>query len=48
MSDPIDGAVYVARHRTRGGKMLIWTRVPVAPGPEVRLAATEVPRHLDR
>ena len=22
VSDPIDGAIYVARHRTRGGKLL--------------------------
>ena len=36
VSHPIDGATYVARHRQRGGKILIWTRVPVAPGPDAR------------
>jgi hypothetical protein len=37
VSDPIDGVIYVARHRRRGGKVLIWTRVPIAPGPKVRV-----------
>jgi hypothetical protein len=36
----IDGAIYVARHRQRGGKILIWTRVPVAPGPETGYCRT--------
>ena len=37
VSQPIDGAVYIAQRRQRGGKLLIWTRVPVAPGPETSL-----------
>jgi hypothetical protein len=40
VSHPIDGAIYVARHRQRGGKILIWTRVPVAPGPETGYCRT--------
>jgi hypothetical protein len=48
VSDPVGGAVYLAHHRTRGGRVLIWTRVPVAPGPEVRGEATEVPRVVRR
>jgi hypothetical protein len=43
VSHPIDGAIYVARHRQRGGKILIWTRVPVAPGPETGV----LPDHRD-
>jgi hypothetical protein len=27
----------VAQRRTRGGKLLMWTRVPVEPGPEALL-----------
>ena len=41
MSQPVDGVTYVAQPRTRGGKLVIWTRVPVAAGPEVRVAATD-------
>ena len=37
VSQPVDGVIYVARRRERGGKLLIWTAVPVEPGPEVRL-----------
>ena len=48
VSQPVNGLIYVARRRQRGGKLLIWTAVPVAPGPEVRLEATEVPRHVRR
>ena len=48
VSEPVNGLIYVARRRQRGGKFLIWTAVPVAPGPEVRLEATEVPRHVRR
>jgi hypothetical protein len=43
VSQPVDGVIYFARHRTRGGTLLIWTRVPVAPGRGDRR-----PRHLDR
>jgi hypothetical protein len=43
VSHPIDGTIYVARHRQRGGKILIWTRVPVAPGPETGV----LPDHRD-
>jgi hypothetical protein len=31
--------IYVARHRRRGGKKLIWTAVPIASGPETRVAS---------
>jgi len=33
VSPPVNGAIYVARPRERGGKLLIWTRVPIAPRP---------------
>jgi len=33
-----DGVIYVAQHRRRGSKLLIWTRVPVAPGGDCRRA----------
>jgi len=48
VSDPVDGAIYVARHRTRGGKLLIRTSVPIEPGPEVRVEPAEVPRIIRR
>jgi len=48
VSQPVNGLIYVARRRKRGGKLLIWTAVPVAPGPEVRLEATDVPRVIRR
>jgi hypothetical protein len=48
VSQPVNGLIYVARRRERGGKLLIWTAVPVEPGPEVRLEATEVPRVIRR
>jgi len=43
VSDQINGAIYVARHRRRGDKILIWTIVPIAPGPETRV----LPDHRD-
>jgi hypothetical protein len=30
VSQPVNGLIYVARRRERGGKLLIWTAVPVA------------------
>ena len=33
VSEPVNGLIYVARRRQRGGKLLIWTAVPVAPDP---------------
>jgi hypothetical protein len=41
VSEPIDGAVYVAQHRPRGGKVLIWTAVPIEPGPDTSLYRTQ-------
>jgi hypothetical protein len=42
VSEPIDGAVSVAQHRTRGGKVLIWTAVPPdRAGPETSLYRTQ-------
>jgi len=33
VSQPVNGLIYVARRRERGGKLLIWTAVPVEPAP---------------
>jgi hypothetical protein len=41
VSEPIDGVVYVAQRRLRGGKLLIWTAVPVAPEAETSLYRTQ-------
>jgi len=41
VSELVDGVVYVAQRRLRGGRLLIWTAVPVAPGPETSLYRTQ-------
>jgi hypothetical protein len=47
-SEPVNGLIYVACRRERGGRLLISTAVPVVPEPEVRVEATAAPRPLQR